>query len=224
VSPLSLAEIVAVTVVLTDLVAMEKEATVEPAGTVMDLGTVAEGELLDSSITSPDAGAGLLRVIVPVESPPPVNSLGLRETDSTVGGFNVKWVETDLPARLAVSDTVVALSTDAVEATKSAEVWPAATVTLAGTVTSELPLLSETANPPGPAGPLNVTVPKHPAPPATIEGDMAIDARIAGTTVNFTDFDVLPDPAVSVTRVGLRTPDVVTVKVAEVAPWSMRTA
>ena len=61
-------------------------AVVEPAATVTLAGTVAtEVLLLDKVTTVPPLGAGLLRVICPVEEFPPLTLVGLRASEN-VGG------------------------------------------------------------------------------------------------------------------------------------------
>ena len=53
-----------------------------PAATVTLAGTVAaEVLLLDKEITAPPAGAGALRVTVPVEVPPPTTLVGLKASE-----------------------------------------------------------------------------------------------------------------------------------------------
>jgi hypothetical protein len=67
-----------------------------------------------------------------------------------------------------------------VEAVKFAEVAPAGTVTVAGTVTLGLEDTNETTAPSGPAGPLRVTLPVDDAPPTTTFGAMTMDVGIEG--------------------------------------------
>jgi hypothetical protein len=72
---------------------------------------------------------------------------------------------------VAVRVTVQVVRKDLVETVNVAVVAPAGIVTLAGTlVTMVLLVLSETANPPVGAGPVNVTVPFTDVPPATRVG------------------------------------------------------
>jgi hypothetical protein len=66
---------------LTAEVATANVALVAPAGTVTESGTAAtEGSLLDKETTVPPLGAGLVKVIVPVEELPPVTLVGLSES------------------------------------------------------------------------------------------------------------------------------------------------
>ena len=70
----------------TEVVVIVKVAVVAFAATVTLAGTcAAEVLLLDSVTTAPPAGAGPVRVMVPVEAVPPVTAGGLRLTDETVG-------------------------------------------------------------------------------------------------------------------------------------------
>ena len=66
--------------------------------------------------------------------------------------------------------TEVVVRTDAVAMGNGAEVDPAATVTLAGTVIPDLLLESVTTSPPAGATPVSVTVPVDALPPLTDAG------------------------------------------------------
>jgi hypothetical protein len=72
------------------------------------------------------------------------------------------------------------LGTVAVDAVKVALVAPAATVTVAGTVTLGLDETNVTTAPSGPAGPLIVTRPVDETPPTTALGVITTDDGIAG--------------------------------------------
>ena len=73
--------------------------------------------------------------------------------------------------------TEVEVATAVVVTVKVAEVAPPGTITLAGTVATDVLLLERvtTAPPPG-AGPLKVTVPVEGLPPATLVGFKVSDA------------------------------------------------
>jgi hypothetical protein len=84
--------------------------------------------------------------------------------------------------------TETALNTDFVEAVNVAVVFPAATVTDAGTV-AEVPLLArETLAPPEGAALVSVTVPLEDVPPVTLVGlsvtDESVAAALAGVIVS----------------------------------------
>jgi hypothetical protein len=67
-----------------------KEALVAPAGTVTLEGTWAAELLLESATCAPPAGAGELRVTVPVEDwKPPKTLVGFRVSEVSVGGGGV---------------------------------------------------------------------------------------------------------------------------------------
>ena len=81
--------------------------------------------------------------------------------------------------------TCVAVPTANVEAVKVADVAPAATVTLTGTVAAELLLLvSVTTAPPVGAADPRATVPVDPVPPVTLVGLTETDEITGGLTVS----------------------------------------
>lgn len=55
-----------------------------PALTLTLAGTVADALLLDSAIAVPPAGAGALKVTVPVDGAPPVTLVGFNVTEDNV--------------------------------------------------------------------------------------------------------------------------------------------
>ena len=100
---------------------------------------------------------------------------------------------------------------------KVALVAPAATVTLAGTVATEVRLLERvTTAPPVGAGPESVTVPVDGAGPLTVVGFRVKALSVGAVTVNVAVWAV-PRVPVIVTEVFVATALVVTVKVAVVA-------
>ena len=154
---------------------MVKRALVAPAGTVTVLGTLARLELLRSCTTTPPAGAGPLRVTVPVAVLPPTMLVGLIVSDWSVtledDGLTVRVAVRETPPAVAVIVTLVVLETARVETVKFALVAPAGTVTVLGTVaTFVLLLLRLTTNPPDGAGAVRVTVPVLLLPPTTLVG------------------------------------------------------
>ena len=93
-------------------------------------------------------------------------------------------------------------------------VWPAGTVTEAGTVAAALLLVeSATTVPLGAAGPLNVTVPTQLFPPITVVGFRLIEMSAAGVTRRVADSDWPSSVAVMVETVCAFTPTVLTLKV-----------
>ncbi len=153
---------------------MVKRALVAPAGMVILLGTLARLELLRNCTTAPPAGAGPLRVTVPVAVLPPQTEVGLIVSDWSVtlgAGLTVRVAVRETPPAEAVIVTLVALETACVETVKFALVAPAGTITVLGTVaTFVLLLLRFTTNPPDGAGAVRVTVPVLLLPPTTLVG------------------------------------------------------
>ena len=83
---------------LGDVVTMNV-AELPPAATVTLAGTLAtEGVLLDSATTVPPAGAGPLRVTVPVEELPAFTVEGESVNDDGTGGLTVTVVVRVMPA------------------------------------------------------------------------------------------------------------------------------
>jgi len=144
---------------------------VAPAETVTLAGTVAAEVLLLASVTTaPPVGATPFNVTVPVEVVPPINAVGLKDTDDSAGELTVNVV---LCVPLYVPEIVtgtVALTAE-VATVKAAVVAPAKTVTLAGTVAAEVLLLtSVTTAPPIGAATFNTTVPVEEFPPTMAVG------------------------------------------------------
>ena len=76
--------IIAEVAAVTETVVTLKEAVLLPAGIVTEAGVVAAEALLLLRVTvTPPLGAAPLKVTVPVEEPPPVTLLGLKETDES---------------------------------------------------------------------------------------------------------------------------------------------
>jgi hypothetical protein len=116
--------------------------------------------------------------------------------------------------------TDVLALTGAVATENVAAVAPETTVTLTGTVASEvLLLLIVTAAPFAGAGPFNVTVPVDEFPPTSDVGLKATELSVAaaGVTVNEPVLVLFPYDAEMLTEVLVETGDVVTVNVAVVA-------
>jgi len=149
-----------------------KLTLIPPAATVTLAGTAATaGLVLESVTTASPAGAGALRVTVPVEAVPPVTLVGLRlKEERVVAGVTVSTAELLAPPYVAEIVTVVEAITELVDTVKSALVVPAATVTLAGTVATLVSVPSATTAPPAGAAPLRITVPVEGLPPTTLVG------------------------------------------------------
>jgi hypothetical protein len=82
------AEMVTVVELVERAVVTWNATAVAPAGTVTPGGTVAsEGLLLDRERATPPLGAGLSRVICPVEEFPPLTLVGLRTSENGIAGF-----------------------------------------------------------------------------------------------------------------------------------------
>jgi hypothetical protein len=149
-----------------------KVADIAPAGTVTLAGTVAMLVFALIRVTTmPPAGAGPLSVTVPVEVPPPLTVLGLRVSWPIPGGRTDRVaVLLDPLQRTRIVTEVVAVTGDVVTV-NVAEVWPAASVTLAGTVAAAVLLLvGEQTVPPAGAGPVRVTLALEELPPTTGDG------------------------------------------------------
>src|SRR5258705_3662564 len=142
-----------------------------PAGTTTLNGTVASTVLLLASDTTAfPFGAADCSVTVAVEETPPVTVLGFSVTEETaVETTRNSVVLTVVPPEEAVTITPVVCVTGWVWAVKLTVVCPAGTVTLAGTVTSDVfPLESATTTPPLGAGPPSPTVPVAGGPPRPV--------------------------------------------------------
>lgn len=82
----------------TGVVGAVKLAVVELAATVTETGTCAAGSLLVRATTSPPAGAGPLRVTLPVEALPPTTDVGFIDNETRDGGLTViEAPELELP-------------------------------------------------------------------------------------------------------------------------------
>lgn len=124
---------------------------------------------------------------------------------------------------MAEITTLVFEKTRWVLTVKFALTFPAATVTLDGTVATEVLLLeSVTIAPPEGAAAVRVTVPVELFPPLTLVGfsvrDESVTLPLAGVMVNVACCELLPNVAVITAVVVLLTDVVVTVNVADVEP------
>lgn len=122
------------------------------------------------------------------------------------------------PFTVAVIVAVTAALTAAVVTVNVADVCPAATVTVPGTIADELLDASATNKPPVGAGPLSVTVPVDDVPPATVVGFNTTDVVTGAVTVSDAFALVVNAPAEIVDVAFVATGDVETVNVAVVWP------
>ena len=169
--------------------------------------------------TVPPAGAGPLRVTVPVELDPPVTDAGdsARLTMLAAG----LMVNVAVWLRLLSVPVIVALviaETAVVVTVKVAVVAPAATVTEAGGTAFVLVELNATTAPPVGAAPLRVTVPVDEAPPTREVGASVSPVIEAGLIVSVPFWEAPPCVPVIVAVTTLPTAVVVIWKVAVVAP------
>jgi hypothetical protein len=126
--------------------------------------------LLLNVTTAPTAGAAPLRVTVPVELMPPTTEVGDRVTEDKDAAVTVS-VAFMLVPRIAVTTEVVVEATPNVVTVKVADVLPADTVTLAGTLAAAVLLLVRlTETPPVGAAAFSRTVPVELLPPTTLVG------------------------------------------------------
>lgn len=212
------AEMVALIEEATLVVLTVKVAVVAPAATVTLAGTVAEALPLDKATVNPLAGATPLRVTVPVEETPPRTLVGFKVRPLGTGARIVRTAVLVMPPVAAeIVDVVLAAITE-VEIVKVAEVAPAATETVAGTVAEGLLLDSATIVPPEGAAPDKVTVPVELLPPRTLVG---LKDKVLGMGAAMLSTAVLLEPltvAVMFAVVDVPTRAVVVVKVAVVEP------
>ncbi len=180
--------------------------------------TVAEALLEPSVSVSPPLGAGPVSVTVAVELDPPMTEAGLRTSELRTGARIFSVADWLVPLRLAEIDVPVSEATAVVFTVKVAEVFPAGTVILAGTVAAALPLVSFSEMPPVGAAPLRVTVPVELVPPVTEAGLRVTAVRVGGRSVTVVVTEVPPHVAVIVEDFSDAVPIVVTVKLAELWP------
>jgi hypothetical protein len=211
---------VRVTGTLTGVVEVVTENVTEfvPGSTVTVAGGVAK-LLSDVSVrTNPLLGALPLSVTVAVQTVPPPGFVGVTVKEVSDAGFTVNMVVFWLEPSVAVSVAFTAWATPIVETEIVAEVAPAGTTTLAGTVAEASDDVKLTVAPPVPAGPLRFTVPAAELPPIRALGDTENELRTALLTVSVAVAVPPPPDAVIVETIFELTPTVLTLNVPEVAP------
>jgi len=159
-------------------------------------------------------------VTVPVEPDPPTTEAGFSETlESAAGGLMVRAAVLVTPLYTPLIVAVAADVTARVVTGNVAEVWPAATLTDAGTVADALLLDRATVAPPAGAGPVSVAVPVDPDPPTTDAGfSETLESATAGVIVRSAVLVTPLKEAVIVDVVVVVTDVVVTVKFAVAFP------
>ena len=77
----------------TGTVLIAKVAVVLPAGTITELGQIADDRLLDRFTTIPPTPAALVIVTVPVAETPPTTDVGLTATETKAGGVSSRFAD-----------------------------------------------------------------------------------------------------------------------------------
>jgi len=202
-----------------------KVAVVAPAGTVIEAGPVSP--VARAMVTPrPPAGAAPVKVTVAVIPLPPSTVVTDKVSDCTQGGLMTTFVVT-LLVLWAVMVTFAAAPTGKVPTLKLADVWPAETSRLAGSVNEGELLDSVTVAPPAGAGAASVTCPVKETPPVTLERFTETPDRFTfcgplGFTVKLTETE-LDNEAVMVALIVEAGFVVVIPKVAEIWPAAMNT-
>lgn len=186
-----------------------------PEAMLTDFGTLAAELAENRSTVWPPAGAGLESVTVPVEDVRPMRLAGFKAIERTVGALSVRVAFWVVEPNFAEMPTRICDWTPRVVMLKLAELWPAGTVTTAGTLAAEGLLLERLiCMPPVGAIELSVTVPVDGLPPATVVGLRLREDSDAGVMVRFAE--AVPAPMLATTCD--ETASVLTVKLTEVLP------
>lgn len=201
---------------------MVNVAVVDPAGTVTDAGTLATVVVALVNVTTTASVATPDKVIVPVLFVPPLTLVGFKvRVETTRTGLTVIDAAFATPLRVAVIVKDDAVVTAFVVMVKVADVAPAGTVTLAGTVPRVVDEDARvTTAPPVGAALVNVTVPVTGTPPVTaVTMVVRVDKTATGgvTVTVAVPLEPLVE-AVMVAFVLATTEPAVTVKVAVRAP------
>ena len=164
------AVIVADVAAVTELVVTVKVFELDPAATVILVGTPALVLLEEMLTRTPPAGAGPLSLTVPCDEIPPTTVVGESATLVKLGGVMAKDVVLETAPNFAVITTDVDETTVLVDIVNVAVEAPAATVTDPGTIAAVELEDKLTVVPPDGAGELRVTVPVEVEPPTTVVG------------------------------------------------------
>ena len=155
----------------------ENIADVLPEGILTEGGTVTADELLPKAIVKPPAGATPVKATLPNAELCPTIWVG--ETviavslAASIVSFELKVIEPNSASIAAVAFALIGIAV----AVKWAEVVPAGTVIVAGSVTEASDDLREIATPPDPAFSVRVTVPVVELPPTTVADASEIRER-----------------------------------------------
>ena len=179
-------------------------------------GVLADGELLESEITEPPAGATEASETVAVVVLPPLTVEGFKVSNFSLGGFIVSVVVFDTPASVADIVATTRVPTATVFIANVAEALPAATNTVAGSVAVFELLERLTVIPKSGAAPVSVTVPADDDPPGMSVGSTDKLKRAGGVTARITCLEINAASAVMVTDFCFETVFVVTANVARV--------
>ena len=152
-----------------------KSTVVAPAGTVTVAGTVARVGLFETRLTLvPPVAAGAFSVSVAIAPlvDPPATAIGFTVIPVTFRMTTWVIAVADAPLAAAITVTPVSEVTAPAVAAKVVESVPAGTVTVAGTVSAGLELLSETTVPAAGAVVESVTVPVAEVPDPIVAGSV----------------------------------------------------
>jgi hypothetical protein len=212
------ARIVATVSVATAIVEIVNVPVEAPDGIVTEAGTVAL-ELFEEVVTSrPPAGAAPLSVSEPVADAPPGIVEGITENEVRVAGMIVSEALIPVVPWEAVIAAPLRIATGEVFTTNVADVEPAGTVTVLGTVALVLLELTVTITPPTGAEFANLTVAVEEIPPITEVGLRLIPVTGSAFALRTAVADVKESEAVIVTEYPLCSALVVIAKVVEVEP------
>lgn len=195
-----------------------KVAVSRPASTITVAGAVTPGCPTVMLTVHPPAGAFAESLIVPVTVLPPTGVLLGKPIVRTRGASTFNTRVTERFPVVPVMTTFVSELVTSVDATKSAVVAFAGTVTDVGTLTSGFALINVTTVPPAGAGDCNVTIPGVVKPPVTLAG-VNVTVRITGAAITSVPDRVTPFNVARIAALTFaETAFVVTVTAAFTAP------